>query len=152
MDIDAIRALVSDYGAWIYALIFVWTFFEGETFVIFMGMAAHQGLLSWFWVFALAWSGSGIDASRHGQRFVAIQLGFGFALLVGGVAELAAGGNGLLGTPLVAVGWHRWLILAALASAIGGIPLGAWLTDAMQDAASDFAPAQIGRASCRERV
>jgi multicomponent Na+:H+ antiporter subunit D len=92
---------------------------------------------------ALAWSGSGIDASRHGQRFVAIQLGFGFALLVGGVAELAAGGNGLLGTPLVAVGWHRWLILAALASAIGGIPLGAWLTDAMQDAASDFAPALL---------
>ena len=58
MDIDTIRQLVVEYGAWIYAGVFVWTFFEGETFVIFMGMAAHQGMLSWFGIFGLAWAGS----------------------------------------------------------------------------------------------
>ena len=58
VDIESIRQLVADHGAWIYALVFVWTFFEGETFVIFMGMAAHAGLLVWGWVFVLAWAGS----------------------------------------------------------------------------------------------
>ncbi len=50
--------LVADYGAFLYALIFLWTFFEGETFVIFAGFAAHQGLLDWFGVFMCAWWGS----------------------------------------------------------------------------------------------
>ena len=34
MDLDTIQGLVSDYGVLIYAGIFIWTFFEGETFVI----------------------------------------------------------------------------------------------------------------------
>lgn len=58
MDIEAIQKLVVEYGTWIYVGIFVWTFFEGETFVIFMGMAAHHGLLSWTGVFFCAWIGS----------------------------------------------------------------------------------------------
>lgn len=58
MDLESIQRLVSDYGTWIYVGIFVWTFFEGETFVIFMGMAAHHGLLSWTAVFLCAWIGS----------------------------------------------------------------------------------------------
>ena len=58
MDIESIQRLVADYGTWIYVGIFVWTFFEGETFVIFMGMAAHHGLLSWTAVFMCAWIGS----------------------------------------------------------------------------------------------
>lgn len=58
MDIESIQGLVTEYGALIYAGIFIWTFFEGETFVIFMGMAAHHGILSWTWVFLCAWIGS----------------------------------------------------------------------------------------------
>jgi len=58
VDIETIRQLVVEYGAWIYAGVFVWTFFEGETFVIFMGMAAHQGMLHWGYIFGLAWAGS----------------------------------------------------------------------------------------------
>ena len=58
MDIETIRGLVADWGLLIYAGIFIWTFFEGETFVIFMGMAAHHGLLDWTAVFMSAWIGS----------------------------------------------------------------------------------------------
>lgn len=58
MDIATIQDLVSSYGVWVYVLIFGWTFLEGETFVIFMGMAAHHGLLVWHWVFICAWIGS----------------------------------------------------------------------------------------------
>ena len=58
MDIETIQGLVTDYGLLIYAGIFIWTFFEGETFVIFMGMAAHHGLLDWTAVFFSAWIGS----------------------------------------------------------------------------------------------
>lgn len=58
MDIETIQRLVADYGVLIYAGIFIWTFFEGETFVIFMGMAAHHGLLDWTAVFLSAWIGS----------------------------------------------------------------------------------------------
>ncbi len=58
MEIESIRQLAEDYGAWLYAGIFLWAFFEGETFVIFAGMAAHQEILSWPGVFVLAWLGS----------------------------------------------------------------------------------------------
>lgn len=50
--------LINDYGAWIYALIFAWTFFEGETFVLFAGLAASKGYLNWGGVFFAAWLGS----------------------------------------------------------------------------------------------
>lgn len=60
--------LIAEHGAWFYLFAFVWTFFEGETIVIFAGFAAAQGLLnpilmlaatglgsfagdqSWFWI------------------------------------------------------------------------------------------------------
>ncbi len=60
--------LIAEHGAWFYLIALVWTFFEGETIVIFAGFAAAQGLLnpvlllaatglgsfagdqSWFWV------------------------------------------------------------------------------------------------------
>jgi membrane protein DedA with SNARE-associated domain len=53
-----VHQLVNDYGAWIYALIFAWTFFEGETFVLFAGLAASKGYLDWGGVFFAAWLGS----------------------------------------------------------------------------------------------
>lgn len=37
--------LIADHGDWIYAIAFVWAFFEGETFVLFGGLAAAQGAL-----------------------------------------------------------------------------------------------------------
>ncbi len=55
---ETIQHLASEYGAYIYALIFIWTFFEGETFVIFAGFAASQEILDWTGVFLCAWLGS----------------------------------------------------------------------------------------------
>lgn len=55
---EHIQHLASEYGAYIYALIFIWTFFEGETFVIFAGFAASQDILDWTGVFLCAWLGS----------------------------------------------------------------------------------------------
>jgi membrane protein DedA with SNARE-associated domain len=56
--VEHIQNLATEYGAYIYALIFIWTFFEGETFVIFCGFAASQDILSWTAVFLCAWLGS----------------------------------------------------------------------------------------------
>ena len=55
---EQIQHLIAEYGAYIYPLIFVWTFFEGETFVIFAGFAASLGYLDWTSVFLAAWWGS----------------------------------------------------------------------------------------------
>ncbi len=53
-----VQSLVTQYGVLIYAVIFVWTFLEGETFVIFAGAAAAQDTLN-IWVLLLtAWFGS----------------------------------------------------------------------------------------------
>lgn len=45
-------------GEWFYLITFIWTFLEGETFVIFAGLAAHQGALDIRLVFMIAWIGS----------------------------------------------------------------------------------------------
>lgn len=57
MDID-IYALIEQYREWFYVITFIWTFLEGETFVIFAGAAASQGLLHIYWLIAAAWLGS----------------------------------------------------------------------------------------------
>jgi membrane protein DedA with SNARE-associated domain len=43
MDVER---FILDHGAWSYLVTLVWTFFEGETFVLLAGFAAAQGLLS----------------------------------------------------------------------------------------------------------
>lgn len=53
-----IQQVVADHGAWTYLITFVWTFFEGETFVLFAGFAAANGLLSWPILLVCAWFGS----------------------------------------------------------------------------------------------
>jgi len=53
-----VNQLIADYGGWFYAITFLWTFLEGETFVIFAGAAAHQGLLNLHWLIVAAWAGS----------------------------------------------------------------------------------------------
>jgi membrane protein DedA with SNARE-associated domain len=50
--------IIAEHGALIYALTFVWTFFEGETFVIFAGAAAQQEKLAFLPLLLAAWFGS----------------------------------------------------------------------------------------------
>lgn len=57
MDID-IYSLIAEYHDWFYFITFAWTFLEGETFVIFAGAAASQGLLNAYWLVVAAWTGS----------------------------------------------------------------------------------------------
>lgn len=49
---------ILEHGALSYLVTFAWTFFEGETFVIFAGFAASQGLLAWPLLLVAAWLGS----------------------------------------------------------------------------------------------
>jgi hypothetical protein len=56
--IDEIIQLTSEYGFYIYALMFIWAFFEGETFVIFSGVVASLGYLDASHIFLAAWLGS----------------------------------------------------------------------------------------------
>jgi membrane protein DedA with SNARE-associated domain len=58
VDSDSIRRLALEYGHYIYLLIFLWTFFEGETCVIIAGVVASQDYLEWTPLFLVAWFGS----------------------------------------------------------------------------------------------
>ena len=49
---------IKDYGNYYYAIVFMWTFLEGETFVIFSGVAAREGILDLPTLIAFAWLGS----------------------------------------------------------------------------------------------
>ncbi|MBM3533839.1 MAG: DedA family protein [Alphaproteobacteria bacterium] len=53
-----IAETIREYGEWFYAITFVWTFLEGETFVLFAGLAARQGILRLDLLIAFAWLGS----------------------------------------------------------------------------------------------
>ena len=53
-----IRNMVVQHGHWFYLITFLWTFVEGETFVIFAGTFAAQGLLDPFFLLLSAWLGS----------------------------------------------------------------------------------------------
>jgi membrane protein DedA with SNARE-associated domain len=53
-----IRNMVVQHGHWFYLITFVWTFVEGETFVIFAATFAAQGLLDPFLLLLCAWLGS----------------------------------------------------------------------------------------------
>ena len=55
MDLER---FILEHGAWSYLVTFVWTFFEGETFVLLAGFASAQGLLSAPLVLIAAWLGS----------------------------------------------------------------------------------------------
>jgi membrane protein DedA with SNARE-associated domain len=53
-----ISQLIADHGACFYLIAFIWTFLEGETFVLFAGFAAAQGLLNPAILLAAVWLGS----------------------------------------------------------------------------------------------
>jgi hypothetical protein len=49
---------VAEYGPCFYLLTFLWTFLEGETFVLVAGFAASQGLVDPLLLLTAAWLGS----------------------------------------------------------------------------------------------
>lgn len=53
-----VEQLLTGHGAWPYLVTFAWTFVEGETFVLFAGFAAAQGLLNAPLLLLAAWLGS----------------------------------------------------------------------------------------------
>jgi len=53
-----INQLIAHNGACFYAIVFAWTFLEGETVVLFAGFAAAQGIVDPFLLFFAAWLGS----------------------------------------------------------------------------------------------
>ncbi|HWK43581.1 MAG TPA: DedA family protein [Stellaceae bacterium] len=53
-----LQKLIADYGAMFYAITVVWTFLEGETFVLFAGFAAAQGSINPLLLVLCAWIGS----------------------------------------------------------------------------------------------
>jgi membrane protein DedA with SNARE-associated domain len=50
--------VIKEYGNYYYAIVFAWTFLEGETFVIFSGVAAREGILDLPMLILCAWVGS----------------------------------------------------------------------------------------------
>jgi membrane protein DedA with SNARE-associated domain len=50
--------LIREYGNLYYAVVFIWTFLEGETFVILSGVAAREGILDITTLIVCAWMGS----------------------------------------------------------------------------------------------
>lgn len=55
---DDIYQTIADYDRWFYLLTVVWTFFEGESFVVLAGAAAYHGVLNLPLIVASAWLGS----------------------------------------------------------------------------------------------
>ena len=53
-----INQLIAHNGACFYSIVFLWTFLEGETVVIFAGFAAAQGLVDPVLLLGAAWLGS----------------------------------------------------------------------------------------------
>src|SRR5712692_1333265 len=53
-----INQLIAHNGACFYGIVFLWTFLEGETVVLFAGFAAAQGLVDPLLLLSAAWLGS----------------------------------------------------------------------------------------------
>jgi len=131
--------MIVDYGTWFYPLTFLWTFVEGETFVIFAGSFAAQGLLEPLPLLASAWLGSflgdqlyfligrryggvllvrfpkwrhGVDAALDFLRrySTAFVLGFRFTYGVRNFSSFAMGMSGLR--------WSRFLFLNFIAAGV----------------------------------
>src|SRR5208282_5435041 len=67
-----VQQIILEHGAWSYVITFAWTFFEGETFVLFAGFAAAQGLISAPLLMIAAWLGSFVGDQCYfwiGRRF-----------------------------------------------------------------------------------
>ena len=155
--------LIAEHGAWFYLIAFVWTFFEGETIVVFAGFAAAQGLLnplllvtatglgsfvgdqSWFWVGRHFGSKlldrfprwrAGVDAAlRWLERYnTAFILSFRFIYGVRNFSSFAMGMSAVRGS--------RFLVLNFLAAALWAasfIEVGYFLGHAFRAVLGDIA-------------
>jgi membrane protein DedA with SNARE-associated domain len=137
-----LQHLLAGHGAWPYVVTFAWTFVEGETFVLFAGFAAAQGLLNaplllltaglgsfcgdqcYFWIGRAfgakllarrpAWRARVDKVAAILRRYDAgFILAFRFIYGVRNVSSFAIGAVGASG-----VGWPRFLILNFIAAFI----------------------------------
>ncbi len=158
-----IHQLIADHGAYFYLIVFVWTFLEGETIVLFAGFAAAQGLLRVEPLFLAACLGSFAGdqtyfwLGRHfGQavlkRFPRFRHGVNVALkwlerysagfiltfrFIYGVRNFSSFALGVS-----AVGWRRFLWLNLFAAAVWAVTfvgLGYFLGHAMRKALPEIA-------------
>jgi membrane protein DedA with SNARE-associated domain len=58
MGLAEVKAFLHDYGYWFYVVTFLWTFVEGETFVIYAGVLVAHNVLNGPLILACAWIGS----------------------------------------------------------------------------------------------
>lgn len=136
---QGLLALIAEYGPLFYPVTFIWTFLEGETFVIFAGYAAHLGYLNFKLLLLAAWFGSFAGdqlwfylGRRYGQRilrrFPRMQSGVETALLLArkyntvfilsfrfiyGIRNVSSFALGMSG-----LSWPRYLILNFIAAGI----------------------------------
>ena len=167
-----IYALISTHGPWFYPITFVWTFLEGETFVIFAGAAASQKLISIWALVGFAWLGSFcgdqfyfLVGRRFGfrilQRFPRWQPGVdaslkllhkyhvGFILtfrFIYGVRNFSSFAMGMSPLP-----WSRFLMLNFFAAGLwavtfagAGYALGTAFAAVLDDIAQDFGLIMLG--------
>src|SRR5215831_18063873 len=134
-----ITQLIAEHGAYFYLIAFIWTFLEGETFVLFAAFAAAQGLLNPALLLAATWLGSfsgdqtyfwigryfglrllnrfprwryGVESALHWlERYnTGFILSFRFIYGVRNLSSFAMG--------LSAVHWKRFLLLNFLAAGL----------------------------------
>jgi membrane protein DedA with SNARE-associated domain len=166
MDIFDFFDFVANHGSWFYAITFAWTFLEGESFVIFAGLAASLDLLDLDLLIMVAWAGSFCGdqlyfaiGRRYGarliERFPRLKPGvdmafdwlnryqtgfilcFRFIYLVRNFASFALGMSG--------VPWPRFLVLNFIAAGVWattfagvGYLFGAALENVIGDATHAF--------------
>src|SRR5882724_12560386 len=158
-----ISQLIADNGACFYLIAFIWTFLEGETFVLFAAFAAAQGLLNPAFLLAATWLGSfcgdqtyfwigryfglrllrrfprwryGVESALHWlERYnTGFILTFRFVYGVRNFSSFAMG--------LSAVNWHRFLKLNFVAAglwAVTFVGVGFFLGHACQAMLGDIA-------------
>ncbi len=167
-----INRLIVENGAYFYLIAFAWTFFEGETIVLFAGFAAAQGLVNPVFLLVATWLGtfSGDQlyfwvgrsfGSRLLRRFPLWRQGVKRALLwlerynagfiltfrfIYGVRNISSFAMGLS-----AINWKRFLSLNFLAAAVWaasfisfGYFLGHVFRAALGDVANSFKLGMLG--------
>lgn len=171
MDLD-IYKLIEEYRDLFYVITFVWTFLEGETFVIFAGAAASQGMLNQYILIAAAWLGSFCGdqlyfwiGRKYGhrllKRFPRLQGGVNVALgmlhkyhigfilsfrFIYGVRNFSS-----LAMGMSPIGWPRFAALNFIAAGLwanafawGGYLLGKTFEAVLGDVAKDFGFVMLG--------
>jgi membrane protein DedA with SNARE-associated domain len=171
VDLD-IYQLIEEYRDLFYIITFIWTFLEGETFVIFAGAAASQGMLNQTILIAAAWLGSFSGdqlyfwiGRRFGhrllKRFPKLQGGVNVALamlhkyhvgfilsfrFIYGVRNFSSFAMGM--SP---IGWPRFALLNFIAAGLwantfawAGYLLGKTFEAVLGDIAKDFGLIMLG--------